>query len=369
MPYHEIWLTNDSGVRLTLLSDNLGGYFGRITNGIGPCKLTMPATFDWKSLNRDYMIQFWRQPTGGRFGLWRTYFLRYWNPRYQDGELVIDLEGVDEVDLLRRRVVAAFSGSANATATAEESDDLMKRLATDMLSDVIAPTPDEGTRAWSSFSVQGDLTLGPTLTESFEWRNVLDLFEDLAEASLAAGTEIFFTVDSVINAVNTITFEFRTTIGQPGQDRTAFVVFDADNRTLISPSLEYDYRDEVNYIYGLGQGEGADQNIQQVANAVRYGASKWNRCEGTAYAGGEETDNGVMSQARVAREKGRPRRTFSGKLVDSPGLRFGVDWNWGDKVRARAFGLEFDAIARKVFVRIDRDQQESIDSILEYETA
>lgn len=187
MAHHEIWLTDDNGYRVDGLTENLGGYFGRVTNGIGPCLLTMPGSFNWQKLQPDQMIQFWRASEGKRLALWRAYFVRAWNPRYQDGELVIDLRGVDAVDLLRRRVVAAYSGSANALKAATEADDMMKDITADMESDAIAPTPTAGTRAWASFSTQGDLTLGPQLNQAYAWRNVLDVLEILTRLRVRRG--------------------------------------------------------------------------------------------------------------------------------------------------------------------------------------
>ena len=271
---HEVWLTDENGLNLIPLTKNLGGYFWRITDGIGPCKITMPASFDWKMLRPDMMIHYWRQPTGGQFGLWRSYFVRRWFPHYnEDGDIVTDLYGWDAVDLLRRRIIAAFMGSANATKAGAEVDDMMKDFVLDMESDAIAPTPDAGSRDWTGFSVQPDLVKGPQLDKSAAWGNVLQVCVDLAKASRGEGNEVFFTVDDILSGNTEITFEFRTTTGQPGQDVSDRVVFSTEGGTLAGGGVNFDYSKEINYIYGLGQGEKTDQNIQQVSDAARYGAS------------------------------------------------------------------------------------------------
>ena len=364
---HEIWWTREDGSRILSLDDNLGGSFGRIANGIGPCKITLPSTFNWRTLNPDQMIQFWRRPEGGRLSLWRAYFIRRWNPRYVDGDLIIDVYGRDAVDLLRRRIVAAYEGSANATAAGVEVDDVMKNIVTDMESDVIPPTPTAGTRDWPDFRVQPDLTIGPTIDKAYEWNTVLNLLQNLATASRAAGNEVFFTVDDVLSGVNSIDYKFRTTINQPNQDVSTRVVFDTADETLLSPSWNVDHGEEVNYVYGLGQGQTTDQNIQQVSDAARFGASKWNRCEGSASARGQETNAEVRDVARSALTEGLPRRIFGGRPVDRNGLRFGIDWHWGDRVAAKAFGFEFTPIVRKVFIHIGPDVNERVDSFLEQE--
>ena len=53
--------------------------------------------------------------------------------------------------------------------------------------------------------------------------------------------------------------------------------------------------------------------------------------------------------------------------VDTQGTRFGRDWDFGDKVRARYRGQEFDAIIRSVVLSMDDSGQETIRAKLEYE--
>ncbi len=369
MANHEIWLTTPTGARIANLSDNLGGYFSRIANKRGPCMLRLPGSFKWQTLLApDRMIQFWRQPQGRAMSLFRIYFIGAWEPATdEEGDTVITVWGFDANDLLYRRIVAAYEGSANATATAVEADDLMKDIAANMILDNIAPTPDAGTRALSLLSIQGDLTAGPQLTRSFEWDKVIEELVEISEASKTAGTEVFFDISESNITSTSIAFEFRTKTGQPGQDVSDRVVFSQANKSLTEPRLLIDYRNGVNYAYGVGQGDGIDAEVQQVYDATLYGASIWARREGYAYAGGEEDPNGVREVARALVAEGRPDRTFSAKTVDRDGTRFGRDYTWGDKVRAKAFGEEFDCIIRKTVIYIDQDGKERIDQRLEYE--
>ena len=369
MADHEIWLTTPTGTRITNLSDNLGGYFARVSNKRAPCMVRLPGNFKWRELLApDRMIQFWRQPLGRSMSLFRSYFIGAWEPATDvEGNTVITVWGYDANDLLYRRIVAAYQGESESTATDEEADDLMKRIAIDMLSDAIAPTPDAGTRALSLLTVQGDQTKGPQLTRSFEWDKVIEELVEIAQASKTEGNEVFFDIVESNVTTNSIAFEFRTKTGQPGQNVSDRVVFSQENKSLTVPRLLIDYRDSVNYAYGVGQGDGTDAEVQQVSDAKLYGASIWARREGYAYAGGEEEGNGVREAARALVAEGRPDRTFSAKTVDRDGTRLGRDYGWGDKVRAKAFGLEFDCILRKTVIFIDQDAKERIDQRLEFE--
>jgi len=369
---YELWLTTDSGVRLKSLHHAIWFQASRVVNRIGHMSMRVPWTFDDSLIQPDRMVQIWRAPSGGKPKLWRPYFIRKW--RFEtgtSGDEFVYLYGVDPNDLLRRRIVAHYAGETNATATAEEADDLMKRIVTDAIADGTNPAPSAGTRAWSDFSVAGDLTLGPQLTKEFAWEQLLTasgtgLLPDIAEAAKEAGTEVFFDVAVASVSSSSISFQFRTYTGQPGMDMTSKARFDKE-KALKSPFLEYDYEKEANYVYAGGRGIEDAREVQQVYEADRYNLSKWNRCEGFEYAITQgEVANAVREAGRAALREGRPVRKFQAELVDTSSTRFGLHWDWGDKVRARYRDQEFDAIVRTVVLNV-AGEKEQVQARMEYE--
>ena len=255
----------------------------------------------------------------------------------------------------------------------DQADDMLKAIVTDSIADGTAPAPTAGTRVWSDLSIAGDLADGPTLEKGFAWKQLLTpagggIMGDIAKAAKEAGTEVFFAVVPKTVSATSITFEFRTSTGQPGMDVSDRVVFDQERGSnLNDPYLEYDYTKEQNYIYSAGQGDMDERNVQQVYDASRYNASAWNRCEGFADARNQAEDNEVREAGRAKLAEGRPVRRFGGVPVDTQGTRFGRDWDFGDKVRARYRGQEFDAIIRSVVLSMDDSGQETIRAKLEYE--
>jgi hypothetical protein len=372
--FYELWLTTDSGVRLAALDNFVSLSCGRLVNGVGKFSLQMPASFDDTLLTApDRMLQVWRQPTGGRLGLWRTYFIRRWRFEMRGSDEIVTVGGPDANDLLRRRIVAAYAGSAQASKT-DLADDMMKEVVTQAIANGVAPTPTAGTRVWSNLSIAADLGDGPSITQSFPFHYLLTgsnqgVLAILAKAAREAGDEVFFDIVPNVVSSNSITFQFQTFTGQPGQDVTSRVSFDQASGNMQNPSLEYDYEEEENYIYAAGQGEEADRNIQQVYDSVRYGASIWNRCEGFADARNQSTDNGVRESGRAKLEDGRPRIRFTAQPMDTAGTRFGIDWNFGDKAIARYRNREFDCIIRAVVISKDGGDagKEDISARLDYE--
>jgi hypothetical protein len=203
-------------------------------------------------------------------------------------------------------------------------------------------------------SIAADLGDGPSITKGFSFDPLLTasgqgVLPALAKAARAAGTEVFFDIVPNVVSGSSITFQFRTFTGQPGQDQTGQgVLFDQQRGNMRNPRLEYDYSNEENYIYAAGQGEEGEREVQQVYDSARYLASQWNRCEGHADARNQSTANGVRESGRAALEDGEPRIRFTAEPVDTAGTRFGRDWDFGYKVRSRYRNIEFDTIIRAV---------------------
>lgn len=379
MAEYECWITDDSGRRIadsrgrSYLKEFLTLSATRAVNQIGSFSMRLPSTFDKSLLAVDRMVQVWRKPTGGRLGLWRVYFIRKWRFKGSGSQRIVEIEGPDQNDLLRRRIVAAFSGSTQAKKEALEADDMMKIFVAEALDDSAAPIPTNGTRAWSGLSVQGDFTLGPQITVSAPFDTLLTksgagVLSQIANAAKVYGTEVFFDIVPYVVTGSSISFQFQTFIGQPGQDVTSRVVFDEQYGNMANPEIEFDYTDEVNYVYAAGQGEQSDREVVQQYDTARTGASQWNRCEGFKDARNQPAGGGVAMMAAAAVNEGRPKIRFSATPLDTQGTRFGIDWDHGYKVRSRYQGIEFDSLIRATTISVDDKGNDDIRARLEYES-
>lgn len=367
----QLWLTDDNGVRLAPLNDILNFSATRQVNAIGPFVGQLKSTFDTDLLRADNMIQVWYAPSGGKMGFWRAYFIRKWRFETKGANRIIRVWGKDHNDLLRRRIVAAYSASSYATKN-DYADDMMKEIVSEALSNALTPANEAGTRAWSDLSIAGDLSLGPTITTEIGWKYLLKtsgagVLPDISQTAKDAGNEVFFDIIPDVVSATSLTFRFETTINQPGQDLTGSLVFDQRRGNLRDPFLEYDYTDEENYIYVGGQSIASFREIDQVYDAARYGASKWNRCEGFTDAR-TQTSNGVTAAGQSALVAGEPKIRMGGTPVDTRGTRFGIDWNFGDKVTARYENREFSAIIRAVALGKNEKGDTNIQARLEYES-
>jgi hypothetical protein len=217
------------------------------------------------------------------------------------------------------------------------------------------------------------VSAGPSITVAFAWRPLLTLsgggvLTQIADAAREAGTEVFFSVYGNPVSAAAIKYQFSTSVNFLRRDLTAGrgqVLFDADAGTLADWALDYDYAEEVNYVYALGQGDESNRNVQQRYDAARYKASYWGRCEGIAEARMLETDAGVQAAGDAALAEGRPRARLVGTPVSRLGQEYGRDYDVGDKVLARAKGKTFDALVWSAVVSQDEDGRVSETARLE----
>jgi hypothetical protein len=374
---YELWLCNASGGRIADLMGRLqlvratSFTATRIANDIGRFTAMVPPSFDRALLRRDLIIQVWRAAQGASLELFRSYFLRGWDLETKRGKTTLELHGRCLNDLLRRRVVRAAPGSPDALFSSTElTDDVMKYIVARSQTSGGGrywPAPTYGTRAWENFSVEGDTGAGPALGQeidvSYEYlltSSGSGALQTVAEQSAIEGDEVFFDVVPLVLTAQQMTLIFRTRVGQPGQDITETgIVFSQDRGNLPEASLSYDYTKEENMVWAINEKGPGDVRVTQSNNRVDMDASVWNRCEGSI---------DVKSKNNLAflREK-RGKVNFTGKIVDSKGMRFGTDWNFGDKVRARYQGFQFDTIVRAVTLRVDRNGKETMNARLEYQ--
>jgi hypothetical protein len=368
MADYELWLSTDEAVRLTTL-DLTGGFeYVKRVNGIGAWHVNLPADFDIKLTGLpfrrpDHLVEFWRGTGSVRKSLELVGFLRWAEFSHDsNGHQSIVIGGPDQNELLHRRIVAFASGETESSK-AGNADDLMKEVVDENMGGSAAVARDI---TGIGFSIQTDLTLGPSIEQDFAWKHVDDVLERMAEAADTGGTSTYYGIVPLAPD----DFEFRTWVGQPGQDRTdpaKPVVFSIERGNLINPFLRIDYGDEVNYVYAGGQDVGTARNVQEVSDTTRIEASIWNRREAFQDARRGDTDAAVTEEGNAALKRGQFVRRFMGEILDTDLARYGKHWDLGDRVIAEYWGAQFECIVQMVKVAVDASGRESVVAKLEWE--
>lgn len=361
----EVWLDDARGNRIMLLDGMMGLSLVRVANNVGAWDIILPGDFDVNLVRLDGMVEFWRTPEGGSKKLINVGMCRGWTYSGDDAGLeTLIIWGCDGVELLNRRIVAYAADSAQASKNTL-ADNMIKAIVRENLGALAVAARD---LTALNFTVAPDVGLGPTIELKFAWKPVLQVCQDIAGASREAGTDLYFDVVPVVISTTAIGFEFRTYVNQIGMDRTLTggnpMYIGKEWGNLSSPSLGMDYSKNLNYIYGGGDGEGADRLIVEVSNTWAT-ASVWNRVEGFADARNEITAGGITTICRKVLDACIPREKFSGTVLDTGQARYGIDWEFGDKVTVNYKGFQTDGMIRAVKIVLDESGAESIDVKIE----
>ena len=358
---HRLSLFTDIGLGLQDLRQVESFSYHRAANDVGGFKMVMKPDFDVTLIDVDHIIQFWRQGVGGEELLMLSGFCRKWGwYEARDGSDRFFVEGVDQNDLIDRRIVAYFAEETESYKV-DYADDMIKAIIRENMG-ALAPLDDAlRPRAYDAnyFTVMADTTEGPSVTRSFAWRYVLPVVQEIAKSSRDLGYPLYF--DVVPSAVPAI-FEFQTFIPYLGVDRSMDtpvpIIFSREFGNLGSPRWEEDWFDERNYVYGGGQGEEDARMIDPEDDVWRMHKSLWNRRECFQDAREESTLQGVANKAYERMQKERPVVMFEADLLDSPTTRFGVDWMYGDNVTARYMGREFSGMVDGFSISVDDTGEE-----------
>lgn len=370
---YEVHLHNDLGKRLIILSQPLISLDSvRMVNTVGTLTLKLPyGVLDPAFLSVDYQILVWRSINGtARFLMHQTlYYIQSWTHTNNAGDRQTTIECVDALDVLRRRLIAYYAGTAQAQKAAAPADNLMKAFVRENLASTASDYAGSTARGLSAsgFTVEADLSLGASLTKAAAWRNLYDVLRELADSSRTGGTWLAF--DLIVRIG--FGLEFRVFAGQRGIDRrsgsNALVLSEAAG-TLINVSVTTDYSDLATTVYAGGPGEQSDRIISSASNALLVRTNVGRREEfTTAYQG---TSLGyVTNEAEAALALRRPRRTFTADIQETTRTVYDRDVGFGDYVKAEGFGITVDARLDGVRTVLDSSGLETITVALRAEEA
>lgn len=366
MADYEFWLTDDSGARLALLDKIAFATISRSVSGYGTCHVGIPLN-NYKITPiflPDRRIDVWRSASTGitmrREG---SFLLRKWRAyqRQTDGSIMIEFFGRSPLDILRRQSVVSYT-TANFEKT-DYIDDMMKEI---VYENFISP---QATAPSGEFSVEGDHSLGPSISHSFFGQNVLDVLKELKDISIQKNNEsssnkkIYFdVVEGQQLTGGGFSYIFRTYAGIRGTDRSLGTVFSVENGNLESPSYIEDHLDSATISSILNSSNSAVNGSAQ--NSDRY-LSRWNDID-VVQLTSEDTLTMNNSKAAQVLTENKARESINATFLNSPGSKsqprslYGIDWDLGDILPAQFVGKSMTAEVSIVYITISDDGKENI---------
>lgn len=391
MANYELWMTDDAGRRIALLSGLNEPFFfsyTRAVSGLGTFNFGMAFEPFSMKVNPyfalDRRVEVWRSAAHGvPMRREDVFMLRKPNVYTRvDNIQAIQFYGRNGMDLLNRRSVIQRGGTSWASKT-DNVDDMMKAVVREQMLYGSALDEDgviDNSRAWpqNEFSVQSDLGLGPSVSRAFADRVVFDILKELKEASqqlnaqASTNRKIYFDVlPKDLAGISTISasplgWEFQTFADLRGADRTLGIEFSVGNENIDQPSYSISYLDEVNSVIVRGNGQGLSQIVTSVEDTKRIAASRWNRVEKVHSASSESSTTALQDAGRSELHKGKPVEELYVTFLNTPGSPsvprslYGLDWDLGDLVRVNYASKQFEAEIGTVYVAVDESGKETI---------
>jgi hypothetical protein len=346
------YLNNAQGVRQAVLPF-LRLRYTLSAAQIGSLEIDLPTSFDASSIGRDWQIEVWRSPGTGPEYLEgnKRWLIRRVRQVFADRNS-LTLMAVCPNDLLRRRIIAYDAGSAFTDKTGT-ADDLIKALARENMTTGITGARDVSGALTAVFEVAGDTSQGASVSVACARDNLLTTVRKLCEASITAGTYLAFDV----TWTGTI-FQLQTYADQLGADHRYPsgqnpVILSQQFGNLADVEVVDAYEDEITVVVAGAQGLGSARTIATATDTTRRDASPFNQCEvfhqGNT-AGYSSTILADLADARL--RAGRPVRTITGRVAETPGTQYGRDWGWGDRVTVQVGSMTADARLDTVTIEV-----------------
>ncbi len=343
----QVWINDPYGSRLVVADKLITASVVRALNDVGSFSINLPAQEYEKYLSLDSIIEIWitRANVNKRIFTGFARKFTYWDDN--DGIEHVQIAGPETNEILRKMIVAYKAGTAQAEKTGY-SDDVCKQIVREALTS--SATNTDRSLAALGFSVAADNGQGVTITKGFSHANLLETLQEIASASKQNGTDLYFDVVIGDDQNSAPTFTFQTYTDLMGVDHSTSgdnrITFSKQDGNLQNATLTIDYSDEITYVYAGGQGEGVDRKVVELYDSERLTASPWNRREKFVDARDQESTAGITTRANAALNEGRPYRLLEGYLIDTPNQRFGVEWNFGDKVAIEKNKQIYDAVVK-----------------------
>lgn len=350
--------------------------YARSFSTVGSMNVELGPGYDPAQFERDSNLRIWRTPEGGGTALEAS---AVWFVRQKEIDLntdIITLKCEDQMGLLKRRIVGYRSETILAdhaidgtTDYRNPADDMMKKYVKEnMGADAVIPplpgAPDTARDLRPYFIVEAEKSEVGIVSETASMKNIFDTLRGIRDRARSEhGTELFFDVRANENGI----FEFRTLVGSLGldqQDPIGGLVFSVENNSLTKATLSWDWEKELTYAYtGIGGHTSSHAVIRTPAPDGRDTATHWNRIE--TYIAGEEVQESVLVQrAEGFLDSRRPRIRLKAQAVDTPNIRYGIHYFYGDSVWVQAGGYTFLCHIHSIKNRVQNGREDPVVNLL-----
>lgn len=367
MSVYQITIHDAFGVPQVIPTDWISLEYNRATNNVGSLKLLLPSyNYPRSTFKRDGIILVERgiNPNADKVNDTNTaWMINYVGRPPSKKSDVWEVRASCLNGLLSRRLVDYNAGNTY-TEKLDLGDDMMKEIISENFGAGVTDT----TRSIAAYlSIDADKGLGPSLRKSISRRYVLDVLQDICRSAYQAGTPLFFDISLV--SLNPLSVIFKTYTQQIGVDLRGQtggfpqVLIGPEYGNLVEAELEEDYSNIASRGIATGQGIGSIQAVARSDDSARIAESPFGLIEKLGNAENESSAAGVQDAADAVLKEYRPRKIVSGKLNNTRGFQYGINWNWGDRLTTQIYDDSYDCWVDQIHVKAARQGNQAVDTV------
>jgi len=358
MANYAIELTDPYGHHVENL-DWLSFDCSRALNTLGNATFTIAGRYPIGFFRKNQQIKIHRHTHRGGYLVGRTvWFVTQFS--YDEDERIWTVRAEDTLRILNNPIVAYLADTIYADKTFDnnnegKADDLMKVYVRENL----GVDATDSARDYSAYlTVEPETHEGGFTEKQASYRRLLSVLQELAEDSAATGTQVYFDV-MFIEAASP-QFVFTTRVGDLYGDRSPLLTFSKGNGTVEKGVLDWDYSKEVTYAYVGGDGQGAERLVSEEDSGLDTGAP-FERVEELFDARDSYASSVLKSTARAELEKAQGVLNLTANLKETNEIKFGHEFDFGQKVKIAIRGYETTAIIDKFSIQAERGGQDQLD--------
>lgn len=368
---YKIFVYDTSGTKVCEIDNFRGLVIQHKVNSNGYCNIILDGNDPRIPYfaGRDYIVEVYRSVKDEGIdwyiefeGLYRTGVKQ----TYVNGTKTFAGYSIGYLDLLRRRIIANYADTAY-TEKSGAVETCMKEFVNENAGAGATNPPRLIDGVTAGLTVEADLGRGSTWAGAKAYRGLLDV---LQEMSTDVG-DMFFDVLGITPG----TFIFRTYPDVRGTDRRLYnidgatglneagnapVTFSVELGNVASAALSMNTSDEVNIVFGLGQGEESSRMVEIATDPTSIALSPWNQSEISRNATSEVLPAGVLAIANSQLKELGAVTSFSFDVLQIHSTIYGRDFTWGDYVTALYEDYSAHKFITGVIITVDEQSLETV---------
>lgn len=359
LPSYQITVMDhhDGGVLAVFSGEQITMTYSRALNDVGALSLAMPLIPDYDSIfSLDNFIEVKRtDPVSGALVVEETYLSRHVRKyRDQDDEMFV-VGGLSLNNLIARRVIDPADDPLQASGFSTKAGDameVMRSYAREQMGDLASVD-----RQTVNLSIPVGVSNGKNVGDRIRFDNLFDKLQDFAQRS-----EVDFQIrrsyqNFMVMDIKPLGVDRSKTANAPN---LPYVYFSVKRANLNAPSLEVDRRDEKNFVYVEGQGQGTNRYLFKVGTGDQHD-SAFNRIEFHVDAANAQNNDPytILGAGLDALFANRKKVTFTHTPTnEEPGAIYRADWDLGDMVTVGWLDYEADLRIVNVEITLSEDNED-----------